>query len=487
MKLKKDFIIITIIFLVALLFRLWGINSQGETWDEIAYFNAGKVYYNNIQHRDFYAPDWVANKEHPPIAKYIYGLVSIPSYIIEEVDYTNGRIASAIMGSLTVVLVYLISFKLFDRKNAILASLILAFLPSFIAYNKVYGLDTPTILFFTLTVYLFLLAVKRKNNLLYLLTTISLGLAIATRFNNFLLFILLPIIYFIIMNKKVFQPLEKKFLWYIFIMPTIALEILILSWPWLWWSNLDHWKITLGHWTPVKDYFLGKFVSAGFSYYPMYFLVATPAILIILWAISFYVAYKKRNINYWVIIAWFFVPFLWTFASVKQNGVRYILTVYPALAIMVSWTFWHLVEKISNKKITYSLAGLLIGYLLVSSLLIHPYYLDYFNEFVGGPSGVYNKRLFPIGWWGEGVEEATIWLSNNAPYQSKIWINTIPSHTTGEKLRSDLIKTKDDPDFVLINPASQWYDKIDIGLDNYEVVHTVRAQGVPIVTILKKQ
>ena len=54
-------------------------------------------------------------------------------------------------------------------------------------------------------------------------------------------------------------------------------------------------------------------------------------------------------------------------------------------------------------------------YLGVACVRIHPYYLDYYNEVVGGPSGAWEARLFETGWWGEGMDRAVAWVNDNAP------------------------------------------------------------------------
>jgi len=152
-----------IIFIVALSWRLIGINSQGETWDEVAYFDAGKNILHNLKKMDFKSSDWDINKEHPPVGKYIYALASIPSYYHHTTDYTYGRLASALMGALTILIVFYLAKDLFSTEVAALSALILTFLPDLVGLNKVLGLDSPTLLFFTLTVFLFIKACKKQS------------------------------------------------------------------------------------------------------------------------------------------------------------------------------------------------------------------------------------------------------------------------------------------------------------------------------------
>ena len=184
-KIKTNWWFILIIFLIAFGVRIYDLNAAGQTWDELPYYDGGKEYVRNLYHLDFNPDHWGKNFEHPPVAKWIYGIASIPTYKNFQGDqFSYGRLASACMGALTIIIVYFFVLELFkSKKIAILSALILCFLPTFIAHNKVMGLETPSALFYTWAVYWFYIGLTRKRNFL-LLSSIPAGLAIGTRFNN---------------------------------------------------------------------------------------------------------------------------------------------------------------------------------------------------------------------------------------------------------------------------------------------------------------
>lgn len=483
-KNKLTILIPIIVFLIAFGWRLWGINSAGETWDESAYYNAGKQYLRNIKNLDFNPDHWDANKEHPPIAKYIYGLVSIKPYLEDKTDYTPGRIASALMGALTILLVYLIGKNLFSQRVGILAALILSFMPYFVGFNKIYGLDTPTVLFFTITIWLFLRAVINNSNFYYFSSAIFLGLSIGVRPNNLLLYPLLFLILILIKGKDFLKGKDRAYLWHLFTFILIPALILFISWPWLWSNTIGHLNSTIGHWPapdiPLKEIFLGQNVPIPYSYYFIYFLVTTPVLILILIIPFLIFLFKTNNKNLWILLFWLLVPFLWTFATIKQDGIRYILMIYPTLALIAAYS----ISLIKEKKTFYFLSFLLLLYLISINIKIHPYYIDYYNELVNGPKKVYEKKWFQIGWWGEGLEEATTWLNQNTPENSIIDYKTIPDYTIG-KLRSDLKINNQDSDFIVINTNSEWYQNVKIEDKNYQIVYEVKAMGAPLVKIYK--
>jgi len=191
---------------------------------------------------------------------------------------------------------------------------------------------------------------------------------------------------------------------------------------------------------------------------------------------------KDHKANYWIIVAWFLASFLVTLSPTKQNGMRYFVCIYPALAMMASVGFFYLFKK----KDAIIFGSILIFYLFAINLSAYPYFLTYYNELVGGTNGVNKNRLFQIGYWGEGLQEASIWISEQAPVGSKVLINASPNHTTGGKLREDLILTKDNPDYIVLNLNTIWFDKAEVPA-NYNLVKTVKTAGIPFVQVYQKQ
>ena len=63
------------------------------------------------------------------------------------------------------------------------------------------------------------------------------------------------------------------------------------------------------------------------------------------------------------------------------------------------------------------------------SLRIHPYYLDYFGEQVGGPARSRAHRWFETAWWGEGVDRAVDYVNAHAAPNARVFRNCIePAH-----------------------------------------------------------
>lgn len=507
--LKNNWIII-VIFLIAFFFRLWGINAQGQTWDEVAYYDGGKEYVRNLYHLDFNSSDWHKNFEHPPVAKWIYGIVGVPSYknIFDIDKFTYGRVASACMGSLTIVLVYYLVQTIFkSRKTAILASLILAFLPVFVAHNKVLGLETPTALFYTLAVYLFYLGLtKDKKYLLW--TGLAAGLAIGTRFNNgHVLFFMMAaaLCYYLIPWRDITE--KKKFSWWIFLIPLIASVFIFAIWPWLWTDTIDHlmqnktflsMQLNCQKIGDCKDWFLGKATVPPWYFFIYYFFATTPILLLLVFVFNLFRTIKKPTFSSIYIWLWFLIPFAMSFVGFKQDGMRYVFPIIVPLAILGAQGLVAIGKKNKYEKVLY---GAFIAYLFFSCLLVHPYYLDYYSETVGGVKNVYQKKSFEIGWWGEGLDSAYRYLDKFDLKDKRILVLAYPDFSKNKFAQNADItgysqithkETNDfDFDYIVTDPAFYWYKPLDevkeINWNNYVIDHQIMANNVPITTVYKKK
>jgi len=535
----KKILIPLIIFLTIMGFRLWGLNSQGQTWDEIAYYDGGKNFIRNIYHLDFKSSDFGVNYEHPPMAKWIYGIVDIPSYksTIFSDKFTPGRAASATFGALTVLLVYFFTTRLTKSQfSGAAAALILAYMPHFVAHNKILGLETPTAFFYTLAAYLYYLALEKKSWGWFIVAGVSAAMAIGTRFNNahiFLLMFLAAGVYVLFRrrdcsclagrrvsakgelaagstpaprNDRKSVDRDNLKLLRALIIPIIAAIVIYAIWPWIWTDTIAHLKMNQ-HFLQTQlncqkdasctDWFLGANIIPPWYYFIYYFFATTPVILPVLLLIFTVKFCLKPKFEGAYLLIWFLVPFAMSFIGFKQDGIRYIFPVLVPLAIICGITIANLFR---NKVYNLIAAGLVVLYLLTSCLLIHPYYLDYYSEIVGGPKRVYEKKTFEISWWGEGIDTAYKYLNENAPSGSKILVLTSPDYSH-EKLRSDLVYVKvkqfqenpgeNDFDYIVTNAAFYWYKPLDQftnGLiSNYQILYQVKAQGAPIAEVYQKR
>ncbi|MBI4017834.1 MAG: glycosyltransferase family 39 protein, partial [Candidatus Aenigmarchaeota archaeon] len=201
---NKGTLLVAVLFLFSMGVRTYDIRSPYETWDEGASVAGALGYGYNLYKHDFSYDAWNFRQEVPPVYGYLYAIPVGFDVLVHHRDlFTAGysqallsidavkhsalvymRLFSALLGSLTVVLTYLIGKRLFDRKTALVGALILSLTPAFLAHTRLAAKDSPTVFFYTLAIYVFLRALENRSNRGLLTTAVVTGLAVGTKISN---------------------------------------------------------------------------------------------------------------------------------------------------------------------------------------------------------------------------------------------------------------------------------------------------------------
>ena len=466
------------LFCVALGVRLWDLNGAGETSDEWAYCGAGRIYVSNAAHGYFDSLYWNTNEEHPPVGKYIYGLAS---HLSGTDSYTPLRATSALLGSLTIVLTFLFGARFLSLWTGFFAGLTLTLMPSFIAHGKVAALDSPSAFIFTLGAYLFVHALHatRRQNAWYLLAGFVACLAFATKFSNATLFVFMVSLHLASQYKNLKTRGLVELPLPLYILPFMPLLVLLVMWPWLWREPFGQFVTTLHHWDyPIREWFLGHYRQLPWYYFPAAFLATTPALLLVPFGLFFYDAIRKRTFTHLTVLLWFLAPFLWSISVLKQDGIRYVYTMYPPMALMLGIGANSVLKSLKARSIATGAAALYLAWQCVS---VHPYYLDYYSETVGGTQTVWKKSLFDVGWWGEGMDRAFDYVNEKAPPGATWDLNAVVTHTS-DVLRSDLVNDPTKPDYFIkanLTPG-------EVAREGYVEEFRVEVDAAPIVIVYRR-
>jgi len=144
--------------------------------------------------------------------------------------YLIGHIMSALFGAATVLILYFVAKRLYNREIGLMASLFLSgsFIHSF--HSQFIRPDVPTTFFALLTILCCLLILETKARKYYIYTGIVIGMAIATKFTGGVLVLTLIISYFLAERDELFSK-KNKFAEnnFILFMPIIFGLILIVA------------------------------------------------------------------------------------------------------------------------------------------------------------------------------------------------------------------------------------------------------------------
>ncbi|WP_428266319.1 glycosyltransferase family 39 protein [Haliangium sp.] len=498
---------------LALGVRLYDLGGAGQTWDEDVNWSAGRNYITNWLALDFRPGSWVWNYEHPPVMKYIAGIGA------QWADgYDPARALSALLVALGCALLVPIGQRLYRLRVGVLAGLIAALSPHLIAHGKIVGHEAPTVLWWALAIWLALrlhdpapvgpeaAATTARDPMFGRLVVLGLvlGLAVFSRFVNALLVVLVAAI--AVADAPPGRRLRTLWLGLAIAAP-VAIAVGVALWPRLWDAPVAHlaeaWaKLRKPH---SPEPFLGHITNQPGRHYFALYLAATAPVGVLAGAIAWIaraLARRRREARATrTLLLWLAVPMIVTLSPVRQDGVRYIMPCLLALAVLsaagldqvVAWLAPRVrgldqdLDQGLDQGRGYQLLGALFTlYLALVCARVHPYYLDYYGEHVGGPATVAERRWFEVAWWGEGIADAIAYVNTHAAPGARVFKRCVePSHLTW--LRADLWPREapraDRADWAIVYQPS-WRDcPLPPGA---ELVHEVSVQGAPLVRVYRR-
>ena len=431
-------------------FYLSDINKYGPTWDELIFHReTGKRYYNFLKTKDL-APimNYGESSWFPPIAPTLGHFFVESSYIEKFFPDANDRfhIAGIIFGSLTVGIVFLISFILTGSYlSGIFASVLLAFQTQFITFSHNNIRDAGLAFFYSITILSFLItAYTGKYTAGFLICGFLTGLATATKQNGaFLVFI--GTVYFLNLRSTGFIKKTAGIIYYIF----IAIWTFILFWPYFWVNTINHFQQAWHFLTDPKiiagnTVFFDKEYSSMKSipvFYPfiMLFLLHTPLLSLTAFSglLKTFIDFLKGKKS-GIIFLWIFLPLARFFiktSSISYDQIRHFFEVVPAIPVLAVLFVHFLVKRISFKSLAVKKAAYIAGtgWLLITTFyniylvfIYRPYGTAYFNMLAGPPD--YVNHAFDVEYYGNVYRAAAGYLRSNYPKTVRYYTAGLGAH-----------------------------------------------------------
>ncbi|KKW01456.1 MAG: hypothetical protein A3A26_01705 [Candidatus Zambryskibacteria bacterium RIFCSPLOWO2_01_FULL_47_14] len=196
-----------------------------------------------------------------------------------------------------------------------------------------------------------------------------------------------------------------------------------------------------------RTYFLGKLSNTSFrSYFPVVFLLKEPIPLLILIGLSLWFglgrwfrksqSLKNKIADHFPQFAMMLWIVIYAAASISGNlniGIRHLIPIYGFMFILIAGQVESILYKVSSiwyknhsapstkllspnphflTPISYLLILLLVWYFL-ESVFVYPYYLAYFNQFAGGPSGGHRYVVDSNLDWGQDLWRLADFVRDN--------------------------------------------------------------------------
>jgi len=176
------------------------------------------------------------------------------------------------------------------------------------------------------------------------------------------------------------------------------------------------------------QFLLGSFSFSGWwYYYPVAFALKTPVTFLLLTVLAVCgLAYLAKTVkayseeekkSFFFLLGSFFFVFLFFIVSCRSNldiGIRYILPVYPFLAVFIAISFFLLRSHLKRSR--QFLSAVLIACTLgsaVTGIMSFPHYLGYFNPFIGADENADRYLIDSNLDWGQDLKRLGIWTEQN--------------------------------------------------------------------------
>jgi len=270
-------------------------------------------------------------------------LIAISTLIFGDNPF-GVRILAVFCSFLSSFFVYKIGKKLFDEKTGYISGILFQLIPLFSTFGVIFTIDSPFILFWIVSMYLFILATEGKRYY-WLVLGVFIGLGLLTKY-TMVFFYACMIIY--LLKMKLWEQLKNPWVYACLIISLIVFSPVII------WNAQHNW-VTLKHTAGQAHIYEGFRISLKYlaEFFGSQLIVVTPLILVL----GLYFILQPSALNLQPATRWFLISFsmpVFVFFLLKsiQGKVQanWAMTAYVAFVIAIAYAYGRKIFK----KITYT-------------------------------------------------------------------------------------------------------------------------------------
>lgn len=444
-------------FLVILVFILLEIVSAGReslTWDEIGHYQEGlAALTKNHFTISPNSPTFVPQLSALPTVFGLNKLVESKPYPSDQLIFS--RLVIILLTVFIAISIYFFALSLFDQITALLSVIFFLFEPTIFAHAHYITLDIGFTLLFFLAYWLFFLFINKPSYLLGIPSGFSLGLVIASKVTGIGFFAII-ILFFTFLRKKLIK--KKMNLSYFLLFFISVLAGIWFTYRFTYgtlggfteggfrFSNkiynqlhsynsyiADVFRQSLSMPLPLGDFprilknayvfnlnaksafFLGKTRESSGLLMLLLFILKTPIPLLILFILGIKRIYKEKNLL--VVLIPLMSVFIFVFFSKIDLRLRYLMPLYPFLAIIAARGVSTSIKRYKRKRLYFLL---LIIWFLLSIKVSFPYAISYANEasnLLGKPYLIFSDSNID---WGQGLIVLKDYVDKNKVGRAKL-------------------------------------------------------------------
>ncbi len=291
---------------------------------------------------------------------------------------------------------------MYGNSGAIIAVVLYSFCPNILAHARLITPDIALTTFFFATVYYFWRMLRENRSSIAIVAGIALGLALLSKYTAVLLVPLCVVLALLWFFRTKSLPWRGCL-----IFGAVGLAVLLLGYR----GNLEPYFTGLQCQQEVASQPQWSFLCGeclpcrwGCYFFTMSLLLKTPLAAMIGLVLAIWVFVKKAVRGEWISETFLLAPAFAIFALFGVHayclGLRYLLPMYPFLFVFIAGGIAYLLPR---KMMAILCSGLALWY-LGASVYIHPHYLAYFNELVGGPDNGYKYFVESNLDWGQDLK-----------------------------------------------------------------------------------
>jgi hypothetical protein len=316
------------------------------------------------------------NNGWPTFLSVFFSLVNSENFL----DYMNAqRVISVLISVLTIIPIYYLSRKFFNRTYSIIAVSLFCFEPRLIE-NSLLGVTEPIYLLLgivTLTLFL------NKNNKIILISFATAALFSLIRYEGLLIIIPMTIMYFVRFHKN-----KKQIMMYIIalgIFVIILFPMGMLRTESTGDNGLTSHIVAGGEYYSgtVEDegnYMLLEFFSKGISLLSKYFLLVSIPLFLICLPYGIFNLIKRKDENKWTLIVFglvFLIPAFYAYSRGFQD-TRYLYIFYPIFCVISIYFIQIIGNKIKKPRIFF--VGIITLVIVISLIFLGLTITDFQRE-----------------------------------------------------------------------------------------------------------
>ena len=321
-KWRLAFLILGLSYLVLLVLNL---SNMPMNWDEIVHLN-GALFLKHGLYTNF-----VNNSFYPPL----FDSITFGFFNVFGVSLFSARLVSTVFSVLTLCAVFELAYSMYGGKVALLSSILLAVMPGYFWLSRMALLEVMLVFFFTLSLFFFYRWLNNHQNKMLVFSGLALGLGFLTKY-QVLAAAVVMIVSLVVLGWGQLKHLFSRFTVLIGVAVIVVVPWLVIAYKAYASQLLSQWAYAIQMGNPGKSLYSVRFPVPIFYLvemvwpYPDIHPISLLLYVVGLAGLGLFLWRRKKEDKF--LFIWF-VSVLVFFTLISNREWRYVLTLFPTLAI----------------------------------------------------------------------------------------------------------------------------------------------------------